>query len=117
MSARERHEPNAHAHLRDTLLQRREQLLSRLCRENLPTEQADEMVEEVDRLDSALARLEDPGAVSCLRCGEPISFTRHTLVPDSTLCTGCALVSDGVVRGGREGPTSTWDAEFLPELG
>ncbi|MCM3563483.1 TraR/DksA C4-type zinc finger protein [Hydrogenophaga intermedia] len=117
MSGRERLEPDAHAHLRAALHQRREHLLNRLCRENLPTEQADDMVEEVDRLDSALARLEARGAANCLRCGEPISFTRHTLQPDSTLCTGCALVSEDVQRGGHEGPTSTWDAEFLPELG
>jgi hypothetical protein len=117
MSGREHPEQGAQDHLRALLQQRREQLLNRLCRDNLPTGQSDELAEEVDRLDSTLARLEEPDPGCCLRCGEPIALTRRTLVRDCTLCTGCALLAAGVVRGGREGPTSTWDAEFLPEIG
>jgi len=103
--------------LRALLHQRRERLVNHLCRGNLPLDQADELVEEVDRLDSTLAHLDDPGTPCCLRCGEPIALTRRTLVPDSPLCTACALVGEPVARGLREGPTSTWDAEFLPEAG
>ena len=117
MSGREIPEPGAQDHLRAMLHQRRERLVNRLCRDNLPVEQTDEMFEEVDRLDSALARLEEHDPGCCLRCGEPIPLTRRTLAPGSNLCTGCALVAAQVARGGREGPAATWDAEFLRELG
>lgn len=108
---------HANADLRALLRQRRERLVARLCRENLPLGQADDIVEEVDRLDSAIARLEDPGPDGCARCGEPISITRRTLSPDGDLCTACSLVPAWASRGGREGPASTWDSECLPELG
>lgn len=82
----------ANDELRALMHQRRERLIARLCRQNLSLGLADEIVEEVDRLDSALARLEDSGAEACARCGEPISITRRTLSPDAELCTPCSLV-------------------------
>ncbi|HSX92692.1 MAG TPA: hypothetical protein VLG41_07215 [Hydrogenophaga sp.] len=117
MSARDSTPQGAQDQLRAMLHQRRERLVNRLSSGDLPAERNDEIAEEVDYLDSALARLEDPGTPCCMRCGEPICLTRRTLAPDSELCTGCALVADQMPRGGREGPTSTWDAEFLPEMG
>ncbi len=126
MSDRDSTPPRAQDHLRALLNQRREQLANRLSRDALPAEQHDEIAEELVYLDSSLARLDAPGIACCLRCGEPICLTRRTLAPDSELCTGCALLyertpresRDGLNRfNGREGPTSTWDAEFLPEFG
>lgn len=117
MSDRDSTPPGAQDHLRAMLNQRREQLASRMRRGALPAEQNDEIAEELVYLDSSLARLDAPGIPCCMRCGEPICLTRRTLAPDSDLCTGCALVAERAPRGGREGPTSTWDAEFLPELG
>ncbi|MGX5652254.1 hypothetical protein ACWKW4_18515 [Hydrogenophaga borbori] len=117
MSAIDPARRHINADLRALMHQRRERLVARLCRENLPLGQADDIVEEVDRLDSAMARLEDPGPDACARCGDPISITRRTLSPDGDLCTACSLVPERTSRGGREGPASTWDAEFLPELG
>lgn len=108
---------HANADLRALIHRRRERLIASLCRQNLPLGLADDIVEEVDRLDSAIARLEDPGPEGCARCGEPIPITRRTLSPEGDLCTACALVFAGTVRGGSEGPASTWDAECLPELG
>ena len=117
MSAIDPARRDTNADLRALMHQRRQRLVARLCRESLPLGQADDIVEEVDRLDSAIARLEDPGPEGCARCGEPISITRRTLSPEGDLCTACSLVPDRAPRGDREGPASTWDAEFLPELG
>lgn len=125
MSDRNFTPPGAQDHLRALLNQRREQLANRLRRDALPAEQHDEIAEELVYLDSSLARLDAPGVACCMRCGEPICLTRRTLAPHSELCTGCALLSERTPReiresreglNGREGPTSTWDAEFLPEL-
>lgn len=117
MSARDSTPPGAQDRLRAMLHQRREQLVNRLSSGDLPAERNDEIAEEVDYLDSALARLEDPGTPCCMRCGEPICLTRLTLAPHSDLCTACALVDEGGPRDRGEGPTSTWDAQFLSEPG
>ncbi|MBL0944695.1 MAG: TraR/DksA C4-type zinc finger protein [Hydrogenophaga sp.] len=117
MSATDPARRPVNAELRALLHQRRERLIARLCRGNLPLAQADEIVEEMDRLDSAMARLGNPGPDACARCGEPISITRRTLSPDAELCTACSLLPANGSRSGREGPTSTWDVEWLPELG
>ena len=119
MAEREYADPGARDHLRAVLSERRERLMNFLRRGALPFGLSDDIVEEVDHLDSALARLDAPGASACARCGEPISLTRRTLVPDTGLCTACALVAEGLAPGRdrRDGPSSTWDAEFLPEIG
>ncbi len=117
MSARDSTPPGAQDQLRAMLHQRRERLVNRLTSGDLPAERNDEIAEEVDYLDSALARLEDPGTPCCMRCGEPICLTRRTLAPGSSLCTACALVDEAGPPTGRGDPTSTWDAEFLPEPG
>jgi RNA polymerase-binding transcription factor DksA len=99
MSGRESPQPAAQDHLRAMLHQRREWLVNRLSQAQLPAERNDEIAEEVDYLDSTLARLEDPGTPCCLRCGEPICLTRRTLAPASDLCTACALVDEGAPNG------------------
>lgn len=68
MSAIDPARRHANADLRALMHQRRERLVARLCRGNLPLGQADDIVEEVDRLDSAIARLEAPASTWGAEC-------------------------------------------------
>lgn len=99
MSGRDSPQPGAQDHLRAMLHQRKKQLVNRLSSGHLPAERHDELAEEVDYIDSALARLDNPGTPSCMRCGEPICLTRRTLAPASDLCTACALVNEDAPSG------------------
>jgi DnaK suppressor protein len=44
----------------------------------------------LSRLENALQRLDEEDFGICLQCEEPIPIGRILLVPESTLCVGCA---------------------------
>ena len=46
---------------------------------------------ELKRIDAALARIEHGTYGTCLKCGEPISDARLDLLPDAALCKTCAV--------------------------
>lgn len=46
---------------------------------------------ELKRIDLALARIEQGTYGDCLKCGEPISDARIELLPDAALCKTCAI--------------------------
>lgn len=67
--------------------------------EDFSTErQGDEVLEalgqtelnEVRRIDAALARIEEGTYGICLKCGEDISEARLDVLPDTALCKNCA---------------------------
>ncbi|QPJ60851.1 MAG: hypothetical protein G3M70_02685 [Candidatus Nitronauta litoralis] len=45
---------------------------------------------KLSKLETALAKVEDPDFGLCLRCGEPIPHGRIMLMPESTCCVACA---------------------------
>ncbi len=45
---------------------------------------------ELKRIDAALARIADGTYGVCLKCGNPISDARLELLPDAPLCKNCA---------------------------
>ncbi|NCT95815.1 MAG: hypothetical protein GXD23_00465 [Comamonadaceae bacterium] len=108
---------DARAHLRTQLHHRREQLIARLHRRDLSALETDDTLEAVDRIDSAMAGLDEPTPGCCVWCAQPIALTRRTLIPHATLCTACALMGEGRRRGERSGPSSIWGEELLAELG
>ncbi len=46
---------------------------------------------ELKRIDAALARIAEGSYGDCLKCGEPISDARLELLPDAPLCKNCAV--------------------------
>ncbi len=46
---------------------------------------------ELKRIDAALARIEDGTYGDCVKCGEPISDARLELLADAALCKNCAV--------------------------
>ncbi len=46
---------------------------------------------ELKRIDAALARIAAGTYGECLQCGEPISEARLALLPDAALCKTCAV--------------------------
>ncbi len=46
---------------------------------------------ELKRIDAALARIKAETYGDCLKCGEPISEARLALLPDAPLCKNCAV--------------------------
>ena len=67
--------------------------------EDRPSErQGDEVLEalgnadldELRRIDAALARIEDESYGICAKCGDPISDERLRAVPTAALCRNCA---------------------------
>ena len=45
---------------------------------------------ELKRIDAALARIADGTYGDCVKCGNPISDARLNLLPDTPLCKNCA---------------------------
>ena len=100
------------AHAKQTLLARRAELVGHLTEmeqqldqtptkdlEDFSTErQGDEVLEalgmtelnEVRRIDAALARVEAGTYGICLDCGDAISDARLMILPDTPLCKTCA---------------------------
>ena len=46
--------------------------------------------QKLGRLQHALTQVDEPDFGSCYECGEPIPLGRIVLMPESTLCVGCA---------------------------
>lgn len=46
---------------------------------------------ELKRIDAALARIAEGTYGDCLKCGEPIAKARLTLLPEAALCKTCAV--------------------------
>ena len=53
----------------------------------------------LEGLEQAMRRLDDRSYGHCVRCGEPIGFTRLAQTPEETSCGPCAR--DGVVLSDR----------------
>lgn len=47
-------------------------------------------LDELRRIDAALARMEDGSYGTCAKCGDPISDERLSAVPTAALCRNCA---------------------------
>lgn len=47
-------------------------------------------LDELRRIDAALARIEDESYGICAKCGDPISDERLRAVPTAALCRNCA---------------------------
>ena len=47
-------------------------------------------IQKLGRLQHALTRIDEPDFGSCYECGEPIPIGRILLMPEATLCVGCA---------------------------
>ncbi|MDA3971962.1 MAG: TraR/DksA C4-type zinc finger protein [Desulfobulbaceae bacterium] len=50
---------------------------------------------KLGRLQHALTKVDDPDFGSCYECGNPIPLGRILLMPESTLCVGCAEELEG----------------------
>ncbi|WP_298839695.1 TraR/DksA family transcriptional regulator [uncultured Roseobacter sp.] len=50
-------------------------------------------LDEVARIDAALARLRDGTYGSCLSCGNEISAARMDVLPETALCRNCAALN------------------------
>ena len=46
---------------------------------------------ELKRIDAALARIDGGTYGTCAKCGDPISDERLALLPDTPLCKSCAV--------------------------
>ncbi len=51
--------------------------------------------QKLGRLQHALTQVNEPDFGSCYECGEPIPLGRILLMPESTLCVGCAEELEG----------------------